>query len=64
MHSVRLERVDEHRWKVEIDHRPLPATFASERDAQGAVAAEVARLEAVALAVLRRTRSRLGRKQP
>ncbi len=64
MHAVRLERVAEDRWRVEVDQRPLPATFASEREAQDAVAAEVVRLDAVALAVLRRTRSRLSRKQP
>ncbi len=64
VHAVRLERVAEDRWRVEVDQRPLPATFASEREAQDAVAAEIVRLDAVALAVLRRTRSRLSRKQP
>lgn len=64
VHTVRFERVDERRWRVAVDQRPLPATLASEGEAQAAAAAEVVRLDAVALAMLRRTRSRLRRKQP
>lgn len=64
VHTARLDKVDEQRWRVAVDEHPLPATFASEREARSAVAAEVVRLDAVALAVLRRTRSRLSRKQP
>lgn len=64
VHAVRLERVDEQQWRVTVDQHALSATFASEREARNAVAAEVARLDAVALALLRRTRSGLSRKQP
>ncbi len=63
MHDVRLVRDDEQRWRATIDQRALWTTFASEREARNAVAAEVARLDAVALALLRRIRSGLGRKQ-
>lgn len=63
VHAVRLQREAEDRWHVEVDQRPIPATFASERQARDAVAAEVVRLDAVALAVLRRTRSRFSRKR-
>ena len=64
VHAVRLERVDEQQWRVTIDEHRLSATFASEREARNAMAAEVIRLDAVALALLRRTRSRVTRKQP
>jgi len=64
IHTVRLERVDEQQWRVTIDEHPLSPTFLSEREARNAVAAEVVRLDAVALALLRRTRSGLMRKQP
>lgn len=63
-HAVRLQRADEGRWHALVDQHPLPATFASEGEAQKAVAAEVVRLDAVAIAVLRRIRSRSSRKQP
>jgi hypothetical protein len=62
VHAVRLERVEE-QWRVTIDEHPLSRTFLSEREARNAVAAEVVRLDAVALALLRRTRSGLFRKQ-
>ena len=61
--AVRLERVGA-RWRVTVDAHPLSPTFVSEREAREAGAAEVARLDAVALALLRRTRSCLGRKRP
>ena len=61
---VRLERVDEQQWRVTIDEHPLSPTFISEREAQDAGVAEVVRLDAVALALLRRTRSGLSRKRP
>jgi len=64
VHVVRLERVDEQRWRVTVDENPLSPTFVSEREAWSAMDAEVVRLDAVALALLRRTRSRLTRKQP
>jgi hypothetical protein len=64
VHAVRLERVTGHEWRVTIDEHALPATFASELEARHAMAAEVVRLDAVAFALLRRTRSRLTRKQP
>jgi hypothetical protein len=56
--------VDEQQWRVTIDEHPLSPPFLSEREARNAVAAEVVRLDAVALALLRRTRSGLSRKQP
>jgi hypothetical protein len=63
VHAVRLERVKAQQWRVSIDEHPLARTFLSEREARNAVAAEVVRLDAVALALLRRTRSGLIRKQ-
>lgn len=63
VHAVRLEKVDEQQWLVTIDEHPLPPQFISERDARDAAAAELVRLDAVALALLRRTRSGLTRKQ-
>jgi hypothetical protein len=59
VHAVRLERLDEQQWRVTIDEHPLSPRFLSEREARDAVAAEVVRLDAVALALLRRTRSGL-----
>jgi hypothetical protein len=53
-----------HEWRVTIDERALSANFASDLEARHAMAAEVVRLDAVAFALLRRTRSRLTRKQP
>jgi hypothetical protein len=49
---------------VTVAEHPLSPTFISEREAQDAGAAEVVRLDAVALALLRRTRSGLSRKRP
>jgi hypothetical protein len=62
-HTVRLEKVEQ-QWRTVIDEHPLSPTFVSEREAQDAGTAEVVRLDAVALALLRRTRSRSSRKQP
>jgi hypothetical protein len=61
--TVRLESVDASRWRVSVDEHPLSPTFASEGEARGAGAAEVVRLDAVALALLRRVRSRSDRKR-
>ena len=61
VHAVRLERVDEQQWRVTIDKDSLSPTFVSEREARNAAAAEVVRLDAVALALLRRIRSGLSR---
>jgi hypothetical protein len=47
-----------------MDERPLAATFTSEGEARIAASAEVVRLEAIALALLRRIRSSLNRKSP
>lgn len=63
VHAVGLVRVDAGHWRVTVDERPLASTFPSEREACSAVAAEVVRLDALALALLRRTRSGLVRKQ-
>jgi hypothetical protein len=62
--TVRLERADARRWRACVDEHPLSPTFASEGEARDAASAEVARLDALALALLRRARSRLGRKRP
>ena len=62
--AVRLEKIGEQQWRVAIDERPLSPTFVSEGEARGAGAAEVVRLDAVALALLRRVRSSLNRKRP
>ena len=61
---VRLEKVGEHWWLVTVGEHPHAPTFVSEREARSAAAAEVVRLDAVALALLRRVRSGLSRKQP
>jgi hypothetical protein len=61
--TVRLESVDARRWRVSVDDRRLSPTFASEAEARGAGAAEAARLDAIALALLRRVRSRSSRKR-
>jgi hypothetical protein len=63
VHAVRLVRVDERRWRATIDARPLSSTFLSVREARDAVSAEVVRLDALGLALLRRARSGLIRKQ-
>jgi hypothetical protein len=60
---VQLERVDERQWGVTVNERRLPPTFGSEHEARNAGAAEVVRLDAVALALLRRACSRLNRKR-
>ncbi len=60
---VRLERVGEQEWRVSVDGQPLSPTFTSEGEARNAGAAEVVRLDAVALALLRRIRSSLNRKR-
>jgi hypothetical protein len=64
VHAVRLERVDEQRWRATVGAHPLPVTFRSEREARDAATAEVVRLDALALALLRSIRSRSSRKQP
>lgn len=61
--AVRLERVGERRWRVAVDERPLSPAFASECEARDAAAAEVERLDAVSVALLRRIRSGLNRKR-
>jgi hypothetical protein len=60
---VRLERVGEQQWRVTIDECLLSPTFISEGEARNAGAAEVVRLDAVSLALLRRIRSSLNRKR-
>ena len=62
-HSVRPERVGEQRWRVIIDERPLSPIFVSEGEAREAGTAEAVRLDAVALALLRRVRAGLNRKR-
>ncbi len=62
--TVRLERVDARRWRVTVGEHALSPTFASESEARDAGAAEVVRLDAVALALLRRIRSSSSRKRP
>lgn len=62
-HALRLEKIDERGWRAVVDDRPLTPTCPSEREAWEAGAAEVARLDAVALALLRRARAGLGRKR-
>jgi hypothetical protein len=49
---------------VTVDRDRLSPTFASEGEAREAGTAEVVRLDAIALALLRRTRSRSIRKRP
>jgi hypothetical protein len=60
---VRSERVGEQQWRVSIDEHPLSSTFVSEQEARNAAADAVVRLDAVALALLRRIRSSLNRKR-
>jgi hypothetical protein len=59
--AVGVERL-EMGWRATVEARPLPGAFGSEGEARAAAAAEVARLDALALALLRRARSCLGRK--
>lgn len=61
--TVRLERVDARGWRVSVDARALSPTFASEGEARDAGGAEVVRLDALALALLRRVRARSSRKR-
>jgi hypothetical protein len=60
---VRLERVAEQQWRVTVDERLLARTFISEGEARNAGTAELVRLDAGALALLRRIRSGLNRKR-
>ncbi len=62
--TTRLERVDAQRYRVTVGEHALSATFGSADEAREAGVAEEVRLDAVALALLRRIRSRSGRKQP
>ena len=62
--AVRLERAGARGWHVIVDEHPLSPTFTSEGEARDAGAAEVVRLDAVALALLRRILSRSSRKRP
>jgi hypothetical protein len=57
------KQVGEQRWGVTVGGRSLPPTFASEREARDTGVAEVVRLDAVSLALLRRIRSSLNRKR-
>lgn len=61
--TVRLEKDREQRWLVTIDDRRLSPTSPSEGEARSAAAGEVARLDALALALLRRIRASLNRKR-
>jgi hypothetical protein len=60
---VRIDRVDELRCRVTVGEHPLARIFGSEHEARNAAAAEVVRLDAIALALLGRIRSRSRRKQ-
>jgi hypothetical protein len=57
------KRVGEQRWGVTLGGRSLPLTFASEAEARDTGGAEVVRLDAISLALLRRIRSSLNRKR-
>lgn len=59
---VRLERSQGERYRVFVGEQLLSETFASAEEAREAGTAEVVRLDALALAFLRRIRSRSGRK--
>jgi hypothetical protein len=61
--AVRLDEVDEQRWRVSIDGERLPALFISERAAREAGAAEVVRLDGLARALLRHIHAGLRRKR-
>ncbi len=63
MRAILLERVDERRWRVTVDGQALSSSFASEREARQAGAAEGVRLDAVARALLVRVRRGLSRKR-
>jgi hypothetical protein len=60
---VRLERADDQRYRAYVGEQPLSATFGSAEEAREAAAAEGVRLDALALAFVRRVRSRSSRKQ-
>ncbi len=62
--ATRLERVDAQRYRVTVGEHALSPIFASADGAREAAVAEEVRLDAVALALLRRIRSRASRKQP
>lgn len=62
--SLRIERIGERRWRTLVDEHPLAPTYCSEREAREAGSAEVARLDAVALALLRHVRAASLRKRP
>lgn len=63
MRAVALERAVEQRWRVTVDGRLLSPSFVSEREAREAGAAEGARLDGVAHALLIRVRRGLNRKR-
>lgn len=63
MRPILLERVDEQRWRVTIDGHALSSSFASEREARDAGAAEGLRLDGIARALLTRVRRGLSRKR-
>ncbi len=61
--AVTLERVDVQQWRVTVGGRLLSSSFVSEREARDAGAAERARLDGVARALLTRVRRGLNRKR-
>lgn len=61
--AVLLVRAGEQGWHVTVDGHALSSSFASERAAREAGAAEGARLDAVARALLVRVRRGLSRKR-
>lgn len=61
--AVRLDGADGAGWRVTLGGHTLAPTFGSEDEARMAAAAEVARLDAVAHALLRRIRSTSSRKR-
>jgi hypothetical protein len=62
-HVVCVERCGRCGWIASVDGRTLPATFPTEPEARAAVASERVRLDGIALALLRRVRRDLRRKQ-
>lgn len=63
-HAVVVDRRAGGAWTALVDGRPLAGAFDSERAARLAVAAQVLRLDATELALLRRVRRGLCRKLP
>lgn len=61
---TRIQRVDAQRYRVTVGERALSRAFDSADEAREAAMAEAVRLDAMALALLRRIRSRSSRKQP